>query len=371
MKIVVLGAGASKEAGYPLAKKLMPAIKREAAGSNFLNLKTAWDTWAEFVRGQTGVLALLLNDPNPEVVLSALDLCAAATDAEGLGCFREEHADEALSQVLSDGQIPHDWWKSRAHEDLWRAEEARNRFVDCLLWFFCFKHQEDALPENRKRRDYLRDLLAKLDGGDVVVTPNWDTTVERTLAEEGRWNPLTGYGFDKDLQTGRPDALEALPAGLSKKSEIIVLKLHGSLGWHDSHGTICFSNEYFLTEFDFHYNQRRLALLDPASPSFGPDYSPVLAYPSFLKQLRGPQMQRVWHLATEAFRQAQEINIWGYSLPESDMAMRTLLNPLRSRLDEHQVQVFVHEPYDGEVRSRWREFLGNEARIDRLGLGAL
>lgn len=161
--------------------------------------------------------------------MSALDLCAAATEAEGLGCFREEHADKALSQVLSDGQIPHDWWKSKAHEDLWRSKEARNRFVDCLLWFFRFKHHEDSLPENRKRRDYLRDLLAKLDGGDVVVTLNWDTTVERTLAEEGRWNPLTGYGFEKDLQTGERDALEALPAGFPKKSEITVLKLHGSL----------------------------------------------------------------------------------------------------------------------------------------------
>jgi hypothetical protein len=357
MKVIVLGAGASKEAGYPLAKKLMPAIQHEAASGNFLNLKTAWDTWAEFVKGQTGVLALLLNDPNPEVVLSALDLCAAATEAEGLGCFRKEHADEALSQVLSDGQIPHDWWKSRAHEDLWRAEEARNRFVDCLLWFFRFKHHEDALPENRKRRDYLRDLLAKLDGGDVVVTLNWDTTVERTMAEEGGWNPLTGYGFEKDLQTGRPDALEALPAGLSKKSEIIVLKLHGSVGWHDSNGTMCFAHEYFLSDFDFQLDGVRLPLFDPAHTSFGPDYDPVIAYPSFLKQLRGPQMQQVWHLATEAFRQAEEINIWGYSLPESDMAMRTLLNLLRFRLSREQVEVFVHEPYDGKVRSRWRQFL--------------
>jgi hypothetical protein len=126
-----------------------------------------------------------------------------------------------------------------------------------------------------------------------------------------------------------------------------------------------------LPEFDFHYNGVRLALLDPASPSFGPELSPVLADPSFLKQLHGPQMQRVWHLTAEAFRQAQEIDIWGYSLPESDMAMRTLLNPLRFRLNQPGVQVFVHEPYDGEVRSRWCEFLGNAARIDRLGLGPL
>src|ERR1700688_3983342 len=68
MKVVLLGAGASKAAGYPLARKLMPAIKREAAGSNFLNLKTAWDAWGEFLKEQTGVLALLLNDSNPEVV---------------------------------------------------------------------------------------------------------------------------------------------------------------------------------------------------------------------------------------------------------------------------------------------------------------
>ena len=45
-------------------------------------------------------------------------------------------------------------------------------------------------------------ILSELNVGDRVVTLNWDTTVERTLAELGRWNPTTGYGIEKPLAPG-------------------------------------------------------------------------------------------------------------------------------------------------------------------------
>ena len=74
-------------------------------------------------------------------------------------------------------------------------------------------------------------------------------------------------------------------------------------------------------------------------------------------------MQKVWHLAGEALRQAELVEVWGYSLPASDMAVRALLNILRFRLANHEVRVRVHERVP-EVRDRWREFLGETAEID-------
>jgi hypothetical protein len=75
VRVLLLGAGASKCAGYPLANELIPAIKREAETTSLYNLKSPWSAWEEFVRAQHGALALLLNNPNREVVLSVVDLC--------------------------------------------------------------------------------------------------------------------------------------------------------------------------------------------------------------------------------------------------------------------------------------------------------
>ena len=53
-----------------------------------------------------------------------------------------------------------------------------------------------------------------------------------------------------------------------------------------------------------------------------PDYDPVLAYPSFLKKLDVSATLEIWQQADAALRQGDEVEVWGYSLPESDSAMR-------------------------------------------------
>ena len=365
MRVLFLGAGASKCAGYPLANELMPAIREEAEKTPLVNLKSAWQVWAEFLQHQKGALALLLKNPNPEVVLSAVDLCELARDKRG--AFKEKYADQAWSLVLSDGTVPNHWWRSAGHKSLFEAGGARNRFVDCLVWFFTFKHQDDSRDENRSRRGYLRDLLLELRKGDVVITLNWDTTVERFLEELGRWNPLRGYGFEKTLRVGGRDVSKPLPRDFPKDSEILVLKPHGSYGWYQTSGNLYFGNYYFLPYFKFRYQE--LSLFDPAGPKSGPDGHPVLAYPSFLKQLGGLEMQRIWHLAGEALKTADQIDVWGYSLPESDTAIHALLNSVRFRLECGRVAVHIHEPNSGEVRDRWKVFLQNRDCVDKRALG--
>jgi hypothetical protein len=313
-----------------------------------------------------GALVLLLKNPNPEVVLSAVDLCELTGSVRG--SFKKKYADKAWSYVLSRRSVPKHWWLSAGHKSLFEAGNARARFVDCLVWFFTFKHQDDSKIENRSRRNYLRDLLLGLRKGDVVITLNWDTTVERSLEELGRWNPVRGYGFETTLRIGSSDVSKPLPRDFPKDSEILVLKPHGSCGWFQIPGKpLYFSNYYFLPEFRFRFEQ--LPLFDPAGPSFRPDVNPVLAYPSFLKQLGGPEMQRIWHLAGEALKNADQIDVWGYSLPESDTAIRALLNQVRFRLECEQVAVHIHEPNSVEVRERWKVFLQNRNCVDKQGLG--
>jgi hypothetical protein len=159
---------------------------------------------------------------------------------------------------------------------------------------------------------------------------------------------------------------ERLPSDVDTESKVTVLKLHGSIGWHESaSGAIYFDRARFLSRFDFKSNGKPLWLVDPEAPR-GPGEDPVLLYPSYLKQLRGPVMQQIWHRAGEALREAEQVEIYGYSLPESDSAVRTLLNVLRFRAESGDIRVLTHDP-GAASRHRWKAFFGANA----LGAKAL
>jgi hypothetical protein len=237
------------------------------------------------------------------------------------------------------------------------APLARNGFIECLQSFFLYRHELDA--SNREHRDYLRPHFARLEKGDVVITPNWDTTAERTLTEEGYWYPIGGYGFKKDLR--EMPCAEPLSPDVDTESKITVLKLHGSIGWHESaSGSIYFDYPRFLSRFSFLSNGKPLLLMDPEAPIVPPSEDPLLLYPSYLKQLNSPVMQQIWYRGSEALSAAERVEIYGYSLPESDLAVRTLLNVLRFRGESGAVRVLVHDPSVAS-QVRWKMFLGPKA----------
>ena len=90
---------------------------------------------------------------------------------------------------------------------------------------------------------------------------------------------------------------------------------------------------------------------------------PTLTLPTFMKQVSGPELQSIWAQAAKALEQADEIRIVGASLPESDLGVRTLFNPMRLRLAERAVRVVVQDPDSGAI-ARWRDLLGNDVEWD-------
>ncbi len=119
----------------------------------------------------------------------------------------------------------------------------------------------------------------------------------------------------------------------------------------------------FLRYLEYRHQRVAIPLTDPEPIPIGPPDGFLLGYPSFLKQVRGQEMQSIWYQAAEALDDAESVEVWGYSLPQSDTAVRTLLNDLRFRLARGEVGVRVHEKIP-EVQERWREFLGEAAEID-------
>lgn len=167
----------------------------------------------------------------------------------------------------------------------------------------------------------------------------------------------------QNFQPPRP-----LPEGISS-SPVKVLKLHGSFGWIIEHDEICFEGAKYLALMDFHFNGNRLCLCDPSEPKFGVPSEFALLYPSFLKQINTKELQSVWYTAGDAILKAEEVDIWGYSLPASDSAVQVLLTPLRFRADRGEPVVIVHDP-DPKTLARWRAFLGDYALYKQEKLSA-
>lgn len=78
-------------------------------------------------------------------------------------------------------------------------------------------------------------------------------------------------------------------------------------------------------------------------------------------------MDAIWRQATEALANAQIVQIWGYSLPESGGSLRALLQGLSARVRRSAVEVTVHDP-SPRVLGRWKALLGEgiEARQEAL-----
>jgi hypothetical protein len=316
MKVFLFGAGASKAAGYPLTSGLMTELETKVRSMAFSRPWQKWKCLSDSLSRRQGRWAFVMSRKNPEVFLSLLDLY-------------EEARKETGSAPRPSGQL-----------------KARGALLECLRSYFEKKHEESCKQPPPR---YLKEKLAELKKGDVVITLNWDTMVERSLLASKSWAPTDGYGFRKKLFLGTSQS-DKKPLNPVPKSQICVLKLHGSVGWYSKNQHVHFDRK-FLSAFPFPWEDGPRCF-DPQQPNDVRSYA-VMAYPTYLKKLADQEMQQVWHSAANALRKAHMVEVWGYSLPESDAAIRILLNAARFRT---KVQICVHERCEA-ARKRWCEFL--------------
>ena len=283
MRVLILGAGASNKAGYPLARNLIDAVGTEASGTPNLNYQDAWKFWENYRENTSGLIRSLVYSSNPEIVLSVPDLFEITIEAEDQHQFEkalknlDEQTDKSITEYKS-------YLDSDSRRQLQAAVSARYRFLTCLDWFLRDRHVQDA--KNPDQRTYLKKLFNGLQKGDAVITLNWDTTAELTLGEAGFWNPIDGYGFSKQL-VHRPHDLaepQTLPHNFPK-SEVKVLKLHGSFGWHLEQQQVVFEQAGYLAHFSFKYEGADLFLYDTSESDIGPPEEFALLYPSFFKRI--------------------------------------------------------------------------------------
>jgi len=285
MVTYILGAGASRHAGYPLTNELGRFLRDWAIANESL--------WSGYIQ-------------------EAFELY------EGL---------ENLEAALTD-----------LHERPEGSPAAKLSEMHCGNMIGAFRV---AIPELfhqlRQRTSPAADLYGALarervHPGDTIITFNYDLACERALYKAGLWEVSNGYGFDLGIKLIPP-------------SKTKILKLHGSTNWVG----ILFGGNIGFAQVSRAYDQRPAVFGKREFAFIGYDEdvrdpltanitraggNPALILPTLHKNFFHqttfdrewePFWDDIWGQAGESLRTSEKVIVIGYSMPAADERARALI----------------------------------------------
>ncbi len=286
MTTYVLGAGASRHAGYPLAGELGDTLHDWICRNKPPNhdYRIHMDQLRELYGGLGNI----------EQVLTDLDECPPGSQAATL-----------------PGPI--------------RANLFRDLRLSIREFFDDLRRGPAPL--------YKRLAGERIRPGDLVITFNYDVSCERELRQVGLWEISDGYGF--------PLGMDSIPP-----SRVKVLKLHGSTSWWGLMfgGSKGFGQAsdmlgsrpvIFFLRPDFEFLGYSRELCDPACAGISEAAgAPAIIMPTLHKRFYEETSfgrewetfwQHLWAQAGRALQSSQMIVIIGYSMASADEKARELL----------------------------------------------
>ena len=328
---VIVGAGASAAFGYPITAELLPLIWKLANDPRSFDEDTA-----ALGRLKTGLQQLVpsledttISPPLITDILSILDQSIAAGSSLVVGMTQRKQVEfrTLLDRALVD--TIHRKYGFGAD-----GQKLRERFVSWLL----------------------RSAAS-------VVTTNYDLELDFALERELHEEVMEGkvdYGFDwRSIET----QYRLVPR--PHNPDFRLYKLHGSLNWLNC--PVC----------EHTYINLQASIQDRAFDTKPHGYntchcghfplSPVIVSPSFVRNIRIPDLLYLWKNTLEHLRLARKWVIIGYSLPTEDLAIRSLLmRAYRGREEKAgppEVLVILRDSSDEkkkqETRSRFKSIFPN------------
>jgi len=382
MRAYVLGAGASYPI-YPLGGALFKAIDEHIQNCgpcvNRFDYQTHWPKLKDwFANNSNPLLRQAYWNGNIEQIFTVLDLAEGLISESQISMLRA--AKRGVSEVN----------EAVAHHDSFAAEvgeyrDARSKLLWAVEDFFLQRNYNDMKDYSSDRWKNLKRFGALLDPGDIVITFNYDSTVERVFLELGKWTFSDGYGTDLVFQQ---DNYDTTPVTFPP-SKVKILHLHGAVGWY--------AKPVFSPTFDLSVEgggaiarealsaaplETEIALdplllqglgiynVDASLPRRPPDEYQIMLHPSFLKEYGGENRRsriftRLWRTALDALRNADEVTVIGYSLPPADSAAWTLLHTGCER-----GRTVVVNPSKADLMNRYSNLLKLSAFAQPMDLGA-
>jgi len=378
VNVYVLGAGVSKAAGYPLGSELLGEVD-----AYIRNLPSGSHPPVEMPGGLDGWAALcerLAQHPNPlireayrikhfEFLFTILD-SASAMHIDAINKLAAKQGRRGPARYINVRPPYLAFFETTLND----YANHRILLLRALGAYLHHKHHEDRLTFGQSNWPELQSFARRLRKGDVVITFNYDSTLERVLFKTGMWAPDDGYGFKVQLQRSRSD-----PTPVSYgHSAVTVLHLHGAIGWR---------NKWCVDQFHIDEAEGRSPTLTPEiienpislEEAFlddlgvrgldpdalrGPYEFEAILHPSYLKAFGPPVIRhaflRLWQKAAQKLREAGEVFIVGYSLPEADSAALALL---RTNCDSQRVRIINGSKADAKRLRRLltADWLNDEA----------
>jgi hypothetical protein len=265
------------------------------------------------------------------------------------------HLETVFSLVSMDGEM-----RSLLKQEVVKgAAEFDAAFLQHRLESFIYELLMTVTEKELRGEGDLYDKLLRTTGkDDCFMTFNYDLQLDRAFERTLGWSAETGYGFSfkRILKTD-----ESWQEASDKKTNPMLLKLHGSLNWLYSNGyihrppsTLDFDNKYvghhYLAEPLYRFPGGTAFGMAPSVPEG--DIQIILQLnivpPTLRKQLSGASetepLRDVWTHAHQALTNADRIVIIGYSLPPTDFHAEWLLRTSVQTNKREKIALVVVNP---------------------------
>ncbi len=339
----ILGAGFSKPAGFPLQSELYPLVIERMFKPDF---------------ERDRAIPIEVLNPVSEFLISA---GFVSPDGTRLFELNLEDLFTLMDQIIEGhGNFRGFSWI--------RLIDVRDKLTRAILEILHTCSEDHLKSDDTRYRKFACHLLGKRISVGVendpfcIISLNWDSLIEDSvywvLRETGGISNRAKADIDYCVYTTPLPDSPHTPSTKQKASHIYnlkLLKLHGSCTW-----LRCPSSNHIYTGLGLSESASSIYVKERESPfmssyqdSSGGEFCPVLEpyviTPTFAKVFDQPHIQTTWHNAYVELREADEIIIIGYSLPEADYHFRTLLR--RAIRTNSEVRVVLSQ-YDAPTESK-------------------
>lgn len=221
--------------------------------------------------------------------------------------YRDIETRELITSFAKTANQPKNWKR--------RREELEKLIRRVYVHTTCNLAKRPATPKVSSLHE---KILAGLKPGDTILTFNYDTLIEESLPKEKPlWNPLDGYGVTVGGKGFNWHKKYTAEHKCPKNSQILILKLHGSLNW-----TLYSSNSKIrLKERPYVIRAKH-------------DEKVSVLAPGWNKKVNQNPYKAFWRAARLRLEKCKSMVIIGYSMPETDLLAQALFSEvIRTRAE--------------------------------------